>query len=96
MRWRAIALEQHDEGRRAGQEACRDAHAEKTAPVVVVMVVVMVVVPVHGRARVVTVRAAVHAREQHRGADADYEETRGQREPGIQRLRHDELRQRGA
>ncbi len=41
----------------------------------------------------VTVGAAAHAREQHRGSDTHYEETRGQREPGIQRLRHDELRQ---
>ena len=36
--------QQHDEGRRAGQQACRDADAEKSAPVVVVMVVVVVVV----------------------------------------------------
>ena len=77
--------EQHDERRRAGQQAARDPDRDQAAAVVLVAMVV--VVPVRVGASMA--RAAC----EHGRADADDEQPGAQVDPRIELLRDDPLRQ---
>src|SRR4051794_8380259 len=83
--------EQDDEGGWAREEPAGDADGEQRSEawrVFLVMVVMMMVVAVTVRPRVTPTRA------ENRDADRDDEQARGEVQPRIQVVRHDELRKR--
>ena len=84
--------QQDDEGGWAGQQAGSDADAEQAAAVDRVVVVVIVAVSVRVAVRM-RMSALAQPRQEHRGPDGHDEQPGRERQPRVERLRDDELRE---